>query len=290
MPNGDLAIGGLAVNVPGQPTLTGLLRYQQGTVSVFPGTPDTIVTHLAVAKNGDLVMRANNRISRWHGNTWSPLPMIAGSGIDELPNGELVTVGAAVAVGGGAPSAVYRLRNGTWQSFGDVLGTAKLVTASGDGDLLVAGAITTVGGDTSFYFALAEPTCPAAAAVSGSGCAGNAGAVTLLADVLPWIGGTYRANATGMTASSLALSAFGTPANGVPLPGGAPGCALFVAPLATEVVGTSGGVGEATLVVPAQPALIGVSIRHQLLGIELGAQGIVQLTSSNALDLTVGAL
>jgi hypothetical protein len=290
LPNGDVAIGGLALNVPGQPGVIGLLRYQQGTVSVFPGTPTALVSHLAVAGNGDLLVRSGNNISRWHGSGWTTTPPIPGTGIGQLPIGEIVTVGPAEANGGGAASAVHRYRNGTWQSFGEVLGEAEVVTTSGRGDLLVGGPILTAGGGPSFGFALAQPACPAAASVSGSGCIGAAGAVVLAADVLPWIGGTYRANATGMTASSLALSAFGTPANGVPLPGGAAGCSVFVVPLATGIVLPTGGGAEATLAVPAQPALVGASIRHQLFGVELGAPGIVQLTSSNALDLTIGAL
>lgn len=290
LPNGDVALGGIAIGVPGQPSIIGLLRYQAGTVSVFPGTPAGVVYRLLVADNGDLVVRAFNGISRWDGTTWTMLPSVIANGIGELPDGDLVATGAFQTLGSGAPSALFRLRNGAWESFGDATGNGNYVIASGAGDLFAAGGIRTIAGNVSVGFAHAVPSCPAHVTVFGSGCVGGAGPVTLLADNLPWVGGTFRATATGMTANSLAVQAFGVQPTIAPLPGGAPGCSLYLAPVFVDVFVPAGGLARAAFAVPNQPVLIGQQLRQQVVGIELSPTGIVQLTGSNALDLTIGAL
>ena len=291
LPNGDVAIGGIFIGIPGQPTLGGLVVYQQGVVTTLPNTTVQVGSRLLVTSNGDLIVRGQNMIMRWDGATWTTLPFVAAlstAGFGELANGELVTAGSQNG-SSAVPSIIYRLRNGAWEPFGGLAGNGRLVASSGTGDLFVASTTTTPQG-LSFGLAHATPACAARATVFGSGCVGGAGPVTLLPDNLAWIGGVFRSTATGMTANSLALQAFGVVPTVAALPGGAPGCSLFVTPILVDVVVPAAGVATAEFAVPNQPILIGQTLREQVFGIELSTQGITRLTSSNALDLIVGAL
>jgi hypothetical protein len=57
-----------------------------------------------------------------------------------------------------------------------------------------------------------------------------------------------------------------------------------------ELLLPSFGIATSTWALPASPSLAGLQVRLQVVGIELGATGIVRLTSTNGLQLTIGAL
>ncbi len=290
LPNGDLSIAGVFPGVLGQPGLSGLLRYQSGTVSLFPNAPGVVFFQQFVTDSGALVTRSNTGLWRWDGAAWSQLPTLTFAGIAEFPNGDLIACGDGQSQGGAPASAVYRLKNGAWQSIGSVVGNGSVVAASGHGDVLVAGNLISAAGQVSVGLARARPTCPAVATTFGAGCVGSAGPVTLTPDNLPWAGGVYRATATGMPPGSLAVQLFGnTPATLV-LPGSAPGCALFVDPFLTGVVSPAGGLAAASYALPNAPVLFGQPVRHQIVGVEQVFAGNLLLTTSNALDLTIGGL
>ncbi len=245
---------------------------------------------LHVDRQGRLITSGGGVIRRLDGTSWTTLPGITLNGLSDLPNGELIAAGSAVPVGG-ATSALYRLRAGGWEAFGDVqTNAATAITASDRGEVFAAGSFHTVMGQVSYGFAHGQPTCPAATAVVGAGCSGGAGPVVLSTAGGAWAGGVFVATATGMTANSLALQIVGTPAPAVALPGGAPGCSLFLAPLLAEAVVPSGGVATTAWLVPNAPTLVGVQLRLQVVGVELAGASIVRLTSTNALQLTIGAL
>ena len=52
----------------------------------------------------------------------------------------------------------------------------------------------------------------------------------------------------------------------------------------------AGGVATTAWALPNSQSLVGVQLRLQVVGIELAAAGIDRITSTNALDLTIGAL
>jgi hypothetical protein len=273
----------------GVPSTHGAARYSAGTVTAVPGAPLAVQRLLGLYDGSVVVHGAGLR--RWDGTTWTVLPSSPGLALGQLPTGELLAGGIAQAVGGAPASALYRLRSTGWESFGAVDATATAVVASGHGDVFAAGSMSTASGQVSAGFVHGEPTCPAAVAVAGSGCSGGAGPVTLQAAQGAWVGGTFRAAATGMTASSLALQLVGVQGTVQPLPGGAPGCSLFLLPVFADVLVPAFGVATTAWPVPAQPILAGQQLLFQVVGIELGAGGgIVRLTSTNALQLTVGAL
>jgi hypothetical protein len=114
--------------------------------------------------------------------------------------------------------------------------------------------------------------------------------VTLSATTGAWVGGTFRTASHTFPAGSLALQAIGLQNPVQPLPGGAPGCSLYVLPILTDVLIPSGGIAASAFAIPAQPVLAGQQFRLQVVGIELAGTSIVRLTGTNALDVTIGAL
>jgi hypothetical protein len=135
-------------------------------------------------------------------------------------------------------------------------------------------------------------TCPASANAVGSGCTGSGGANLLAATCLPWIGGTFRADATGLAANGLALGVYGFGAASVPLaaivPQGVAGCTLLAAPDVLDAhVPVAGAVGT-QLAIPNVPALVGQTLFRQFVSLEIAAGAITALTSTNALAVTFG--
>ena len=283
LPNGYMAIGGIG-------TSTSVALVSAGVVTPLPGGPTQVVRLLADSRGG-LVARGPTTW-RWDGTTWMTLPSVVTASVlnlGELPTGELIASGNWMSLGGAAPSCIYRLRSSGWESFGEVRASSPLlVTASGRGDLFVAGPVHTAGNVVSVGFAHAQPTCPATVSIVGAGCTGGAGPMTLVANNAPWVGDTFTATASSMVPNSLAVQVLGWPAPAQPLPG-AHGCVLFVAPIVTDLLLPSSGTATSIWAVPAVPGLAGLQLRLQVVGIELPATGIV-LTSTNALDLTVGTL
>ena len=284
LPSGSFAIGGYFSG-------TGVVLSSGGTITPLPGPP-FLVSRLLADSRGGLVVNGGATTRRWDGTTWTTLPWVGTiTSLGELANGELIASGYFLPFGGGAHSSIYRLRSSGWESFGDVRATVPVfATASSRGDLFVAGSVESAGNVVSIGFAHAQPTCPAAASIVGAGCTGGAGPVTLVANNTPWVGGVFTATASGMTASSLAVQLLGTSALSQPLPGGAPGCSLFVSPVVMDLLLPSGGTVTSAWAVPAQPSLAGLQLLLQIAGIELASAGIVRFTSTNALQLTIGAL
>ena len=69
-----------------------------------------------------------------------------------------------------------------------------------------------------------------------------------------------------------------------------PGCDVLVAPDLLDVVITTTGSATSTLSLPNTAALVGLSLFHQLVPIEIGAGGaLTQVTATNALQLGVGS-
>ena len=290
LPNGNMAIGGFA---PGTGASVALVS--SGTITPLPGALNQVRQLLADSRGG-LVASDGITTQRWDGTTWTQLPIIfpgfGPSSLDELPNGDLIACGAFLYLGGGAQSSIYRLRSSGWESFGNVRALVSpmlFVTASGRGEVFVAGAVQSAGSVVSIGFAHGQPTCPAAVSSVGAGCAGAAGPMTLGANNAPWVGSVFTATASSMLTNSLAVQVFGSAAPALPLPASAPGCSLFVAPIVMDLLLPSGGTATSTWAIPALPSLAGLQLRLQVVGIELTATGIV-LTSTNALDLTIGML
>lgn len=286
--NGDVVIGG-SFNGFGAP-VTGILIYSGGGVVTSPGAPTLVTSMVRTADDGVVVTGAG--VQRWDGANWTQLPSAYIYDFAQLPSGDLIAAGPSTALGGAPTSCLYRLRANGWETWGDVRGgPARAVVATRTGDLLISGSFTNAGNLVACGLARATPACPASTVVAGLGCGGSAGPVALLAENDAWVGGTFRAVATGMTGNSLALQLLGTAAltPAVPLPLGAPGCSLWIVPVLSDVLVPVAGEAACAITLPNQPSLAGQSLHVQVLGLEFAATGLQSLTGTNALVATIGA-
>jgi trimeric autotransporter adhesin len=264
------------------------------------GSGFSITRAIAVGPTGEVYIAGTSAngeaVRRWDGTEWQVVanaPSIIAD-ITVLPDGDVVVGGIENGSFGGVGRLVGNSIVTIDGGIGEGLGTstrAEHVAFTNDGELIVAGWFASLGGMPAFKVGRARSTCPASATTFGSGCVGGAGPVTLQSESLPWMGSTHRATASGMTPQSLAMLAFGSTPLVAGLPTGAPGCSLFVQPEILDLRIPTAGQVDASIAIPATGALAGLTVRTQIIGIEFDPQlTIDRLTSSNALELTIGGL
>jgi hypothetical protein len=235
----------------------------------------------------------------WNGATWTTLGPayvypFGGqwvSEVDFLPNGDPVVCGFfffSGPLGGLAqPSHVARWNGSAWVGFGNLgFSSAFTSTFTPQGDLFVGGQGANLVRITT--------TCPAQQAGAGAGCPGSGGANVLAVETLPWIGGRFRAHATGLPALALVSEVYGLSPLSLPLsavlPQGQPGCDLLVMPDYVNFSIAANGAATTELVIPNAASVVGATFYHQLNLFEYSpGVGVVAITASNALALTVGS-
>jgi len=234
-------------------------------------------------------------IAHWNGSAWSPVPSSSSFfspivALAALPNGEIV-LGRTDAYGG---FCFARLRGSAWEW--EVRGqVARAIVVRDDGRIVVGGELTRAGNSSAGNVATLVPTCPATALVHGVGCAGSGGTNTLTATRLPWDGAVFRSRAAGLAPSSVTLTLFGFVQALVQLslllPEALPGCLLLTTPDIVTLGVPSGGVLDTDVFIAPTPSLIGATIWHQVIPLEIGGSGQVSaITASNALALLIGSL
>ncbi len=268
---------------------------------------------LEVLSNSEIVIAGSfsvvntfpcENIARWNGG-WQRV----GYGLNwrttalaTLPNGDLLA-------GGGFTTAINIVGNGTvgvpasriarfdglnWSSIGPGANDYVLAIARHDDDTYTfGGRFVTIGTVISNRVATMRSSCPASATAFGAGCASSAGGIVALAPTsLPWLGTTFRGQATGVPANSLALVVHGVLPAALLLPsvvpGAGAGCYLLTSAdvLSVEIPSAVGVTTQ--LVIPANPALIGQTVRQQVLPVEPMAGGLA-ISASNSLILVLGA-
>lgn len=316
--NGDLIIGG-GFSQAGGVTVNGVARWNGtawsslGSGVALGGT--SAVTALATASNGDLLVGGSftaaggvpaNNIARWNGTTWAPLGAgLTGGWVNcmvGLPSGGVIAGGDGITAAGGVPvNNIARWDGASWSALGSgIQGGAHPVVSDGlvlpSGDLIVGGNFSTAGGLAVSNLARVVTTCPAMATSFGSGCPSSAGSNTLVAATLPWVDATFRATATGLPTSALVLtltSVASIPQGVAPLtlsfPQAGIGCDVLTAPDILGLLVTTTGTAQSQMFLPNVPPLVGVTFYHQMVPIELDAQGNwISVTATNALQLTAG--
>lgn len=305
-PNGELLAGGDFQSSGAQ--FVGHVARWSGTSwqPLGPGL-DGPVHALASLPDGSLLAGGDfqfaggvyvGRLARWDGVAWSnygglPGPNLTVRALAVLPSRD-------VAVGGDFTQPqpyVARAALGyiAALTLPQVLPTGPVHTLAvrRNGDVVLGGSFAGLFAGNAFHARLV-PFCPGEANVYGSGCSSSAGTVALAALDLPWWNASMRARSTGIPANAVVVDVIGIGPLAVPLssvlPQGLPGCSLLASPDVLSLVLPVAGQAESTLTVPPNLTLLGLSLRQQHLAVEFGPAGIVGLSSSNGLQLTIGYL
>ncbi|MCA8954213.1 MAG: hypothetical protein KDE27_32190 [Planctomycetes bacterium] len=243
------------------------------------------------------ILQGGGGVLLWDGTSFAGMVGVNGSvdSILELPGNDLLIGGAFVTLGG-QPRANLVRWNGTFAEFAG--GTAYDVESLAfvpEIGLLVGGRLQQVGGNTpSPWLAQLTSTCPAATTSLPTTCVGTQGPVTLVADTVPWAGTLFRSTATGFAPNALAAALVGFTSPNVPLtwlwPNTLPGCDQLASHDAVVLALPQNGTSRYFIGIPPGTALVGLSLYHQFLQLEVTAQNqLGQLSASNGLQVAVGA-
>ncbi|MFY9344891.1 MAG: hypothetical protein WAT39_20530 [Planctomycetota bacterium] len=234
-------------------------------------------------------------VLRWDGSSWSPLGAGPGGAVRSLaflPDGDLV---AGPWIGTGeAPRPLQRWNGVTWTPIGGPIDATVWSLANAlNGDLLLSGDFRIADGVPRCRFARVSTSCPATVATLPGGCSGF-NLPTLVANVLPWLGGTCRTTAATLPANSLALIVNGLTATATPLTSLLPqatfGCQLLAAPDVVQLAVPVAGVVRPQFAVPDTMALLGIAVRQQVLPVVLdGGGAITTVQATNALLFQIGS-
>lgn len=306
--SGDLVAGGSFFTAGGQ-TVRNVARWNgtnwvpmgnglSGEVRALVRTRDgSIVAGGFVTSSGTSILN----VARWDGTSWQPMGAGCNGAVNSLvalPNGDVIAGGGFTASGSLALDRLARWNGTQWLPVPGVgNGEVRGLAHRADGTLFVGGSFTFAGGMAMASVGVQAPACPATVSTYGAGCVGAGGPLALAASTRPWLGSTFRARGTGFPANALALSLYQFVAANLQLwqvlPQGQPGCQLLLDPFGVGIYPAlpSQGVVDSLLGVPTNPALLGTTVFHQLLGVELDTFGnIAHITSSNGLALVIGSL
>jgi trimeric autotransporter adhesin len=300
LPNGDLIVGGQFTRIDGLIS-SGIARWDGTAWSALGTGGPTFVFALAVLPNGGFVAGGSDLfgglVARWDGSSWTRL----GAGaiglvlsLLPLPGGDLLAGGSLNPFGSAPLRGIARWDGAAWNPVDSGCnGFVSTFAFLPDGSVLAGGDFTIVGGQVSTMLARLRSTCPANAVATGTGCIGSAGPVQLRAVSLPWLGGTFRSQATGLPANALALEIRGLATTSLPLPAvlpqGVAGCTLQVTPDLLGLVVPSQGTASSAFQIPNSLGLVGAVLHQQIAPLQFGAGGnLTAVTSSNALRLVLG--
>ncbi len=140
-------------------------------------------------------------------------------------------------------------------------------------------------------------TRPGSYSTYGKGCSGSGGTPSL-DGTPPWIGEAYKVDLFHLPSSGAAILFTGfsktrTRAGGIPLPFdlsglGAPGCKVLADPFLGQVLTISQGMAQGSVPLPANPAILGLSIFNQGFVVDPKANNL-GLTTTNGGEGKIGA-
>jgi hypothetical protein len=298
---GSLAISGVAL----------------GNIGVWDGVslqPLGSLTHvprrLAVGPNGDLFacgifgfsgVSISPRVARWNGTAWSDLNAAWTTtaqfprALAALPNGDVLVGGTFASAGGVAVNNLARWDGASWHAYGTGADdTIEDLHAAPDGRIAIAGAFVRIDNVTSAAVARVAPACAGMLLEYGVACAQGSGQLQLAAEPA-WLGGALNSRASNLPATALALAVYGFQplqlnlATVLPIAG--TNCFLHAAPDYVAAAVAVAGASSHHLPVPRITALLGATVFHQVLSLELDAMGApVTLGGTGAVAASLGAM
>lgn len=296
LPNGDVVVSGSFLTGNGG---VSLLRWDGAQLRTIAGAPTGPQQVLAVATNGDLLVGGDfvtpgTRMARWDGVSWQAMAALAAPvvSIDSLPNGDVVVAERVPFGPGQFVTRIQRFDGVGWSSLGEVGGAAELAwTASGA--LLVFGDFARIGNEVSASLGRLAAACPSDSLDLGGGCSGSDGPVRLRVTERAWVGAATAAATSGIPANALAIGVFGAGAVSLPLaqvlPIAGAGCTLRAAPDLLLVLPVGNGTASVRWTLPNSLSLVGLPFAQQTVVFESSAGVATLVTSSNAVQLSVGA-
>jgi hypothetical protein len=298
LPNGDLVVGGL-FTMAGGVAADHIARWNGTGWSPLGTGINGIVNALTTMPNGDLVAGGGfgtQSIARWDGTLWRSLGSGIFGGVDALmalPNGHLIAAGQFFDASGVAVNNIARWSGSNWSTIEAGLdGRVRALRLMPSGDLVAGGNFMTANGLVAAHVARLTTSCPAMVSAVGASCPGSGGANAYSALNMPWTGSTYLARGTGLAAFALVAMVTGFRDMSMPLNAflsSPSGCLLLASPDSVDFTMSISGVVDTRLVVPNTTLLAGAVLHQQLVVFETDpALGPVQVTSSNALTVTLG--
>ena len=332
MPNGHLVVGGtnqvatwdgvawtilfgansiraLTIDATGAPlaagalgATTGVLRWN-GSAWQLLSPPNWGSSGVVCLPNGDIIadlhtdfgMGVFDQLVRWNGASWTAIsgglafadisPLLA------LPNGDF-----AVAVPLPSPSSSLQRCDGqTLMPFtaGATNGRVNVMAALASGEFLVGGLFDIAGAQGVRNLARMAATCPATSTPLGTGCNGAAGPLAMATISLPWLGGTFVAETSGLPANALGLAVTSFSSATIPLavlsPTAGANCDGLLSPLLSDVLIPSNGRARSGFALPDTVAAAGLQLFHYAASLEFDAAGaLIGLAATNRLALVLG--
>lgn len=250
-----------------------------------------------------------SRVARWDGTAWSALGAgmtasysgVAVYSLTTLANGHVVAGGSFSDAGGltGANN-LARWDGSQWTRLLGTNAGVLTLSARANGDLVAGGYFsfvydgrTPLGQVLSPNAARILTTCPPIATRFGTACPGLYGEVPLTLVSQPYVGSTFRARSASSMAN-LAVTGLSRLLPPVPLssllPQGVPGCDVLVSPDLVDFVPAVNSSATSQVPIPNTAQLVGMVFHHQMLLLDGSLQVVTDITSTDALTLTIGSM
>ncbi len=306
LPNGDIvAVGGFSY--AGGNLVNHIARWDGSAWHGLGSGSDGIISAVELAPNGDLYVGGafttigglTTRLAKWSAGAWSPVTSLGLN--DSFISAMALHADGSLLVGGemfsfpgpfgtGWSSSCVRIQNGVVTPM--AIGFDVVYEIAVEDDIVVVGDISFAGTLVSSRVARFHTPCPATAVAYGATCPGLTGPLSLQARIAPWIGGTFKLEASTFGPLSLGVLAFGGVPISVPLGSifgdAGPGCLAAVVPDQLLLLLPSNGTATFAASVPLAPSLVGATLFAQALQLEPGPQS--RTSTSNGIELTVGQL
>ena len=298
MPDGSLVVSGEFSSAGGVPALR-IARWNGSAWSSL-GAFNNVVSALGLSAAGNLLAGSaagfSPFVAEWIGGSWADRSGgVSGTALcyQTLPDGRLL-VGGDFSLPLGARGNLAYWTGSAWAAYqGAADGAVRSMAFRPDGRLALGGDFFQVGSQVAPFHAEVATPCLAAVLAQPTACVGPAGPLGLVATQWPLLGATFGSSCSGFAANGVGVAVVGFTPVSLPLsqvlPIGLPNCDLLASP---DVLVTSlpvAGACNLQFLLPNSAALVGAQLHHQFLQLEFQVAGLVSVSGSNGLVLTIGS-